>query len=545
MPRELITVQIGQCGLQVGTKFWDLALREHAAHNRSGQFDEPLSSFFRNVDTRTNPPLGLPLLDAHGRPHAIATLKARAVLVDMEEGVINELLRGSMGDLFDDRQLIKDVSGSGNNFAHGHYHYGPMYGASILEAVRRQAEACDSLQAFFLMHSLGGGTGSGLGTYILGELEDAFPDVYRFTTCVFPSDQDDVITSPYNSVLSLSQLIQHADCVLPIHNQALMDICERMNKPVPGQQHKADGGAASASSSSSSSSLANPTRKDKLQKARAFEDMNALAAQLLTSLTCSMRFEGELNVDLNEITMNLVPFPRLHFLLASLAPLGSAHTQKYALAGGGGSGGGGGGSSSSSSSSSSASTHDSRMPIYHHQQSTGASKSIDSMFTSLFSPLNHLVKSNPRHSGVYLACGVFGRGQVSVSDLNRNIARMKPHIEMIAWNPDGFKIGLCSVPPVGLRTSLLALSNSSCIADLMTDMADRCALLYKRRSFFHHYREYHVEEPEMDEALRLVQGVIGDYAALEGRDIQWKQEEAEAAASNGGYRMKQPRMKPI
>ena len=34
-----------------------------------------------------------------------------------------------------------------------------------------------------------------------------------------------------------------------------------------------------------------------------------------------MRFEGVLNVDLNEITMNLVPFPRLHFLVSSLAPL--------------------------------------------------------------------------------------------------------------------------------------------------------------------------------------------------------------------------------
>ncbi len=34
-----------------------------------------------------------------------------------------------------------------------------------------------------------------------------------------------------------------------------------------------------------------------------------------------MRFEGSLNVDLNEITMNLVPFPRMHFLLPSVSPL--------------------------------------------------------------------------------------------------------------------------------------------------------------------------------------------------------------------------------
>lgn len=49
--------------------------------------------------------------------------------------------------------------------------------------------------------------------------------------------------------------------------------------------------------------------------------MNGLVARLLTDLTASMRFAGDLNVDLNEITTNLVPFPRLHYLLSSISPL--------------------------------------------------------------------------------------------------------------------------------------------------------------------------------------------------------------------------------
>jgi tubulin epsilon len=56
MPRELITIQVGQCGNQVGSRFWDLALREHAANNPRGVFDEPLSAFFRNVDSRCAAP---------------------------------------------------------------------------------------------------------------------------------------------------------------------------------------------------------------------------------------------------------------------------------------------------------------------------------------------------------------------------------------------------------------------------------------------------------------------------------------------------------
>jgi hypothetical protein len=52
-------------------------------------------------------------------------------------------------------------------------------------------------------------------------LEDEYPDVYRFTCSVFPSAEDDVITSPYNALLSLAQLAEHADCVMPIENSSL------------------------------------------------------------------------------------------------------------------------------------------------------------------------------------------------------------------------------------------------------------------------------------------------------------------------------------
>ena len=85
----------------------------------------------------------------------------------------------------------------------------------IFDKIRRQAESCDSLQSFFIHHSLGGGmffsrlsiyvatsiivsgTGSGLGTYLLRRLRDEMPKICRFCVSVFPSEDDDVITSPY------------------------------------------------------------------------------------------------------------------------------------------------------------------------------------------------------------------------------------------------------------------------------------------------------------------------------------------------------------
>ena len=57
--------------------------------------------------------------------------------------------------------------------------------------------------------------------------QDEYPDVFRFTASVFPSEDDDVITSPYNAMLSLSKLVEFADCVLPIENQALAEIVAR------------------------------------------------------------------------------------------------------------------------------------------------------------------------------------------------------------------------------------------------------------------------------------------------------------------------------
>uniref|UniRef100_A0A3Q3ABE6 Tubulin epsilon 1 n=1 Tax=Kryptolebias marmoratus TaxID=37003 RepID=A0A3Q3ABE6_KRYMA len=215
---QSVVVQVGQCGNQVGCRFWDLALREHAHVNKKGVYDEALSSFFQNVDSRKSDGT------AYCVGERIQHLKARAVLVDMEEGVVNEILQGPLREVFDSTQLLTDVSGSGNNWAVGYMTYGSAYRESIVDKLRRASERCDCLQCFFLIHSMGGGTGSGLGTKVLSLLEEEFPDVCRIVTSMYPSAEDDVITSPYNSVLAMRELTEHADCVLPVENQSLTDI---------------------------------------------------------------------------------------------------------------------------------------------------------------------------------------------------------------------------------------------------------------------------------------------------------------------------------
>lgn len=132
-------------------------------------------------------------------------MKAPAVLIDMEEGVINEILQGPLRDVFDSKQLITDISGSGNNWATGHKVFGSLYEEQISEKLRKLAEPCDCLQCccFFIIHSMGGGTGSGLETFLLKELEGEFSELYRSMALMYASEEDDLITLSYISTLAV------------------------------------------------------------------------------------------------------------------------------------------------------------------------------------------------------------------------------------------------------------------------------------------------------------------------------------------------------
>uniref|UniRef100_A0A674GMJ3 Tubulin epsilon 1 n=1 Tax=Taeniopygia guttata TaxID=59729 RepID=A0A674GMJ3_TAEGU len=483
---QSVVVQVGQCGNQVGCRFWDLALREHAAVNKKGIYDEALSSFFRNVDTRSgnNGP------DIY--KGKICSLKARALLIDMEEGVVNEILQGPLKDVFDSKQLITDVSGSGNNWAVGHKIYGCQYRENIVEKLRKTAEHCDCLQCFFIIHSMGGGTGSGLGTFVLNLLEEEFPEVYRFVTSVYPSGEDDVITSPYNSVLAMKELNEHADCVLPIENESLLEIVNKIHQMINSGKL---GSTVKQNSLVTSSAGSAKTLQEK-----PFDAMNNIVANLLLNLTSSARFEGSLNMDLNEISMNLVPFPRLHYLVSSLTPL-------YTLA-------------------------DVNVP----------SRRLDQMFSDAFSRDHQLIQADPKHS-LYLACALLVRGNVQVSDLRRNIERLtdcphavliypftksqsasspfyrnrlKPSLHFVSWNQEGWKTGLCSVPPVGHSHSLLALANNTCVKPTFIELKDRFMKLYKKKAHLHHYLQIDgMEQSCFSEAVSSLSDLIEEYNELD------------------------------
>lgn len=86
-----------------------------------------------------------------------------------------------------------------------------------------------------LMHSIAGGTGSGLGSFLLERLNDKFPKKLIQTYSVFPNAQEgDVVVQPYNSMLTLKRLVNHADSVVVLDNGALARIsADRLHIQTP------------------------------------------------------------------------------------------------------------------------------------------------------------------------------------------------------------------------------------------------------------------------------------------------------------------------
>eukprot|EP00607_Mallomonas_marina_P007664 CAMPEP_0182416290 /NCGR_PEP_ID=MMETSP1167-20130531/562_1 /TAXON_ID=2988 /ORGANISM="Mallomonas Sp, Strain CCMP3275" /LENGTH=444 /DNA_ID=CAMNT_0024588931 /DNA_START=22 /DNA_END=1356 /DNA_ORIENTATION=+ len=280
--REIVHLQAGQCGNQIGTKFWESICTEHgidATGNFQGQ--DPQQQMRLNV---------------YYNEASSGKYVPRAVLVDLEPGTMEQIKAGVIGPLFNPSNFVHGNGGAGNNWAKGHYTDGAELVDAVLDVVRKQAEGCDCLQGFQLTHSLGGGTGSGFGTLILAKIREEYPDRISSSFSIIPSPKvSDTITEPYNAILSMHQLVENVDQSFVFDNEALYDICFRTLK------------------------LSSPS----------FGELNQLIASAMCGTTCSLRFPGQLNADLRKLALNLVPFPRLHFFMVGIAPLTARATADY------------------------------------------------------------------------------------------------------------------------------------------------------------------------------------------------------------------------
>ncbi|XP_055126104.1 tubulin beta-8 chain isoform X10 [Symphalangus syndactylus] len=182
--REIVLTQAGQCGNQIGAKFWEVISDEHAIDS-AGTYHGDSHLQLERINVYYN--------EASGGRYV-----PRAVLVDLEPGTMDSVRSGLFGQIFRPDNFIFGQCGAGNNWAKGHYTEGAELMESVMDVVRKEAESCDCLQGFQLTHSL------------------------------------DTVVEPYNATLSVHQLIENADETFCIDNEALYDICSRTLKlPTP------------------------------------------------------------------------------------------------------------------------------------------------------------------------------------------------------------------------------------------------------------------------------------------------------------------------
>jgi len=277
---EIITSFIGKTGIDMAAPFFSTLCNEHNIDDKTGRYKG-----------------GSSLADVFFRERTFTSYQPRSVLVDLDQSAIEEFQCKPVSKLLHPDALLKGKSYSANTFAKGHYTDGAEIIDDVLEALRKEAEKCESLQGHLLCHSISGGTGSGLGTLLMSKLRGEYPSttMANFTPLL---SKVPLAKHPYgmyyNQLLALHQLIEFSDMTFPIDQALILDLIWKGNTDFRPEvnQHECCG-------------------------------------QVLEFMTSPWRFQGDINSTMRRMAVNLVPFPRLHFVQLGIDSLYIAKVKRF------------------------------------------------------------------------------------------------------------------------------------------------------------------------------------------------------------------------
>eukprot|EP01112_Ceratiomyxa_fruticulosa_P001720 TRINITY_DN11887_c0_g1_i1.p1 TRINITY_DN11887_c0_g1~~TRINITY_DN11887_c0_g1_i1.p1 ORF type:complete len:224 (+),score=49.34 TRINITY_DN11887_c0_g1_i1:254-925(+) len=199
----IVYVLVGQAGLQVGSDYFSIVRKEFSKQHRV---------FFNRG-------------------------KLRCIVVDSEPKVVKKFLE-QHGDIVRESNVIFEQGGRGNNWAFGFNDKQSVpfkkEGESlwrdgdtsligkVMDSFRKEVEACEQYSGCIIMHSISGGTGSGLGSKIVSTIREEYPVEYILSVTISPFADGEVVLQQYNSLLALSHLQENVDAILLIDNDTCL-----------------------------------------------------------------------------------------------------------------------------------------------------------------------------------------------------------------------------------------------------------------------------------------------------------------------------------
>ncbi|KAL2102021.1 hypothetical protein ACEWY4_003782 [Coilia grayii] len=272
-----VILQVGQCGNQLGLEWCEM-----------------LSKTSKN--------------SGHRSPFTTKEDTLAAVCVDSESKVLKRAQRLVRNRKLLETNIVQGKGGRGNNWAYGYHGHWVKEGDQLLhqamEAVRREAERRDYYGGTVMLHSVSGGTGSGLGSRLCEEIRAEFPVSHLLTVSVVPHQSGESPLQHYNTLLSLGALHRyHCDCILLFHNDQALGC-----SGVPQNKAFATSGLASALSQDTLSFMNRHI-------------VSCMAGLLLPVRSLTTASGWSLGVEPWELIRSVCPMPSAKLLSLGLQPL--------------------------------------------------------------------------------------------------------------------------------------------------------------------------------------------------------------------------------
>eukprot|EP01084_Bolivina_argentea_P129853 229300_1 len=277
MVRETITLSIGTAGVKISESIWKRYCIEHGI---------PPDGICDNYHS-SNPSNQHLYKTFFEESHYGGSLIARNLMCD-DSNLIDNLNQNEYRNIFSYGTYRNQTytENCANIFARGHNTIGRNKIDNIDFYIRKMVDECDNIQGFIINHSIAGGM-SGLTALTLEHISTDYRRKQKLGVEIIPSSNGSVL-DPYNMAFSLYNLIEYTNVCIMFDNNASHNQCKNhLNIQKPN-----------------------------------FDNLNELISKTIAGLTQTLRFSNcKQNCDLRSWETNFVPFPRLHFLTPSLAPI--------------------------------------------------------------------------------------------------------------------------------------------------------------------------------------------------------------------------------